>query len=265
VDIPRHLWERWLKKEGRDPQLAHDPRFIVAHIYTPRVSDVATNPNIPTEAALREEISRRFTENGLEVLSLRKGQVLSGRIPKESENEPLFWQAGLLVKEGLIPRKVAFDAKVSMETDGRIHIGSLSGDVAVYKVKGTSFVLAEYFLDFQDPQMKSRAVLGHSRYSTNTLSVTERVQPFSILGHNGEINTIDKLRRESAMLGIPPVKGGSDSQDLDRTIEGLMVQFGFSLMEAMEIVFPPITHIISALDPKMRQMYFLYRRFLGPL
>ncbi|MHB1756166.1 MAG: glutamate synthase-related protein [Leptospirillum sp.] len=265
VDIPRHLWERWLRKEGRDPQLAHDPRFIVAHIYTPRVSETAPNPKMPSESSLREEITRRFMENGLEVLSLRKGQVLSGRIPKESENEPLFWQAGLLVKEGLIPRKVAFDAKVNMETDGRIHIGSLSGDVAVYKVKGTSFVLAEYFLDFQDPQMKSRAVLGHSRYSTNTLSVTERVQPFSILGHNGEINTIDKLRRESAMLGIPPVKGGSDSQDLDRTIEGLMVQFGFSLMEAMEIVFPPITHIISALDPKMRQMYFLYRRFLGPL
>ncbi len=265
VDIPRHLWERWLKKEGQDPALANDPRFVVAHIYTPRNTGGQEHGSTPTESDLRAEMHRLFSENGFDILSLRKGQVLSGRIPKESENEPLFWQAGLLVREGLNPQRVAFDAKVRMESEGRIHIGSLSGDVAVYKVKGTSFVLSEYFLDFQDPQMKSRAVLGHSRYSTNTLSVTERVQPFSILGHNGEINTIDKLRRESAMLGIPPVKGGSDSQDLDRTIEGLMVQFGFSLMEAMEIVFPPITHIISALDPKMRQMYFLYRRFLGPL
>ncbi|MCL5259229.1 MAG: hypothetical protein M1532_01130 [Nitrospirae bacterium] len=129
----------------------------------------------------------------------------------------------------------------------------------------TPFWTADTFLDFQDPLLTSRVVLAHSRYSTNTLSVTERVQPFSVLGHNGEINTIDKLRRESAMLGIPPVKGGSDSQDLDRTIEGLMVQFGFSLMEAMEIVFPPITHIISSLEEAKRQMYFLYRRFLGPL
>lgn len=152
-----------------------------------------------------------------------------------------------------------------MEQEKEVHIGSLSPDVVVYKVKGTSYVLADTFLDFQDPLLTSRVVLAHSRYSTNTLSVTERVQPFSVLGHNGEINTIDKLRRESAMLGIPPVKGGSDSQDLDRTIEGLMVQFGFSLMEAMEIVFPPITHIISSLEEAKRQMYFLYRRFLGPL
>lgn len=251
MDIPRTLWQRWISKEGRDPSLALDSRFVVAHVYTTGGSD----------ASIRERLSKEFRENGFDVLCLRKGQVR--QMP--SGTEPSFWQIGLITQEGKNPKTTAFWAKVRMEKDREIHIGSLSPDVVVYKVKGTSYVLADIFLDFQDPLLKSRVVLAHSRYSTNTLSVTERVQPFSVLGHNGEINTIDKLRRESAMLGIPPVKGGSDSQDLDRTIEGLMVQFGFSLMEAVEIVFPPITHIISTLEEAKRQMYFLYRRFLGPL
>ena len=254
MDIPRTLWQRWLSKEDRDPELARDPRFVVAHVYTPH----------GPEGAIRETLARQFEKNGFDVLCLRKGQVI--RVHSDSgTQEPLFWQIGLLTHPDRDARTAAFWAKVDMEKEKEIHIGSLSPDVVVYKVKGTSYVLADTFLDFQDPLLKSGVVLAHSRYSTNTLSVTERVQPFSVLGHNGEINTIDKLRRESAMLGIPPVKGGSDSQDLDRTIEGLMVQFGFSLMEAMEIVFPPITHIIASLEESRRQMYFLYRRFLGPL
>lgn len=254
MDIPRNLWQRWLAREDRDPSLAMDPRFVVAHVYTSHGA----------ESVIREKLRKDFEKNGFEVLSLRKGQVLH-HSSQTRESEPLFWQIGLLALPGRDPRSVSFWAKVSMEQEKEVHIGSLSPDVVVYKVKGTSYVLSDTFLDFQDPLLTSRVVLAHSRYSTNTLSVTERVQPFSVLGHNGEINTIDKLRRESAMLGIPPVKGGSDSQDLDRTIEGLMVQFGFSLMEAMEIVFPPITHIISSLEEAKRQMYFLYRRFLGPL
>lgn len=254
MDIPRNLWQRWLAREDRDPSLAMDPRFVVAHVYTSHGA----------ESVIREKLRKDFEKSGFEVLALRKGQVLH-HSSQTRESEPLFWQIGLLALPGRDPRSVSFWAKVSMEQEKEVHIGSLSPDVVVYKVKGTSYVLSDTFLDFQDPLLTSRVVLAHSRYSTNTLSVTERVQPFSVLGHNGEINTIDKLRRESAMLGIPPVKGGSDSQDLDRTIEGLMVQFGFSLMEAMEIVFPPITHIISSLEEAKRQMYFLYRRFLGPL
>lgn len=49
--------------------------------------------------------------------------------------------------------------------------------------------------------------LGHNRYSTNTLSNFFRVQPFSILGHNGEINTIAKLRDQADMIHVPLTVG----------------------------------------------------------
>jgi len=255
MDIPKPLWRRWLVKEGCDPDLVDSPRFVAAHLYM-------RGDHPDNEAS---SLRRLFAEEGFEVLMVRRGQTLPKRVIPFPDNHPHFWQVALLCPEGADPLHATFWARTRLERDGILHIASLSPAVVVYKVKGTSFILSDYFLDFQDPQCRATLALGHSRYSTNTLSVTERVQPFSVLGHNGEINTIDKLRRESAMLGIPPVASGSDSQDLDRTLEGLMVQFGFSLIEAMEILFPPVTHIISALKPERRAMYFLYRRFLGPL
>ncbi len=255
LDIPKPLWRRWLQKEGKDGNLVEDPRFVAGHLYL--------RGDHPDNGA--DFIKKIFAEEGFEVLMVRRGQTLPRRVTPFPDNQPHFWQVALLSPPGSNPLHATFQARTRLERDGILHIASLSPTVVVYKVKGTSFILADYFLDFQDPQCQGTLVLGHSRYSTNTLSVTERVQPFSVLGHNGEINTIDKLRRESAMLGIPPVASGSDSQDLDRTLEGLMVQFGFSLIEAMEILFPPVTHIISALDDERKAMYFLYRRFLGPL
>ncbi|MDA8028230.1 MAG: glutamate synthase-related protein, partial [Nitrospiraceae bacterium] len=255
MDIPKPLWRRWLQKEGLEGSLVEDPRFVAGHLYL-RGDHPDNEPGF---------IKKIFREEGFEVLMVRKGQTLPKRVTPFPDNQPHFWQVALLSPAGANPLHATFQARTRLERDGILHIASLSPTVVVYKVKGTSFILSDYFLDFKDPQCQGTLVLGHSRYSTNTLSVTERVQPFSVLGHNGEINTIDKLRRESAMLGIPPVASGSDSQDLDRTLEGLMVQFGFSLIEAMEILFPPVTHIISALDEERKAMYFLYRRFLGPL
>ncbi|MGQ0519192.1 hypothetical protein ACT453_60245, partial [Bacillus sp. D-CC] len=58
-------------------------------------------------------------------------------------------------------------------------------------------------LYIQHPLIASTMTLGHNRYSTNTLSNFFRVQPFSVLGHNGEINTIAKLRDQAEMIHVP--------------------------------------------------------------
>ena len=71
-----------------------------------------------------------------------------------------------------------------------------------------------------------------------------RVQPFSVLGHNGEINTIARLRAEARMLGVPIRDDSSDSQDLNRLIETLIHRRGLSLPEAMELAVPPIVNEI---------------------
>ena len=108
----------------------------------------------------------------------------------------------------------------------------------------------------------SSITIGHSRYSTNTLPTVLRAQPFSLLGHNGEINTIARLREEARMLGIILPAGGSDSQDLNRTLEGLMFRYGLTLFEAMEMVFPPIFSEMERMSPELQSMYDWFRRFL---
>src|SRR4029079_16974795 len=134
--------------------------------------------------------------------------------------------------------RVLFD--VAVEIEGRLdaHVASLSADTCVYKVMGAPEVLQRYFQDLSDPRCETASLLGHNRYSTNTWPSFMRVQPFSVLGHNGEINTIARLRAEAQMLGVPIHPDGSDSQDLNRTIETLVNQQGLSLPEAMELAVP---------------------------
>ena len=110
---------------------------------------------------------------------------------------------------------------------------------------GAPKVLGAYYPDLSDERFETIGCFGHNRYSTNTWPSFKRVQPFGVLGHNGEINTIAQLRQEARMLGVPIGEGNSDSQDLNRTIETLIRRNGLSLPEAMEMVVPPIVDEIA--------------------
>jgi glutamate synthase (NADPH) large chain len=107
-------------------------------------------------------------------------------------------------------------------------------------------------------------VIGHNRYSTNTWPSFKRVQPFSLLGHNGEINTIAKLRQEARMLNVPIHPDGSDSQDLNRTVESLVHRGSLSLVEALELVLPPIVNEIKQLPDELGPFYMYLRQAFGP-
>ena len=125
-------------------------------------------------------------------------------------------------------------------------------------------MLQGYFEDLSDPRCETVSLLGHNRYSTNTWPSFMRVQPFSVLGHNGEINTVARLRAESRMLGVPIRDDSSDSQDLNRTIETLIHRRGLSLPEAMELAVPPIVNEIRQFPEELRGFYMYLRQAMGP-
>ncbi|HEV2791886.1 MAG TPA: glutamate synthase-related protein, partial [Solirubrobacterales bacterium] len=85
-----------------------------------------------------------------------------------------------------------------------------------------------------------------------------------VLGHNGEINTIQQLRQEAKMLAVPIQPGSSDSQDLNRTIDTLVSREGFSLAEAMEMVLPPIIEEIRGLPEDLHSFYLYLHQTMGP-
>ncbi len=256
TDIPRQIWAEILSKADVSPDLAYNPGFAVGHLLIER-PDLERNPE------LQNAILERIREAGMKLLVERPAPVRSEVLASRARaDEPLMWQLALHdVDPKTLPGRL-FSLQVALEDAFPVHVTSLSSDVAAYKVHGAPEILSRYFPELKRRDFLSQVTIGHSRYSTNTLPTVLRAQPFSLLGHNGEINTIARLREEARMMGIPLTKGGSDSQDLNRTLEGLIHSFGLTLFEAMEMVFPPIFSIMDQMEPEQMAMYTWFRRFL---
>jgi glutamate synthase (NADPH/NADH) large chain len=258
TDIPRALWEKKLAEAGLDGKLAYDERFSVAHIFVPRKLDISV-------AEIQGHIREMFRQHEVTILLERENATDNSVLgPNGLNDEPTFWQiAALCEKSGVKVADHLFELHIAIESRFYVHVASLSNVTAAYKVMGAASILPKYFDDTRDPLFAAQVTIGHNRYSTNTLSNFFRVQPFSLLGHNGEINTIKKMRLEAEMIGVPLVDGGSDSQDMNRTIETFIHRFGMSLFEAMELVFPPIINEMKQFRPELQDLYVYYRQIWG--
>ena len=255
TDIPRRLWSRKLSQASLRATLAVLPGFWVGHLFVPSQADTPD---------LHNDIYTAFEQAGLNLIYQQTGrtrhEVLGGNARL---SPPTFWQiAGHDEFPDLEKRLLAI--QVSLEKQFPIHFLSLSPHVVVYKMRGSVEALARYYLDLQDHNYDTSVVLCHARYSTNTFSSFERAQPFALLGHNGEINTISRLRVEAEQIGAVLPPEGSDSQDLDRTLHTLCANYGLDLIEAMETIFPPVPFELDQLPAEQRAVYTRIRQSFGP-
>jgi glutamate synthase domain-containing protein 2/glutamate synthase domain-containing protein 1/glutamate synthase domain-containing protein 3 len=134
------------------------------------------------------------------------------------------------------------------------YIVSLSRTTVVYKGLLAPNELAHFYLDLADPRYASAFAIFHQRYSTNTFPSWSLAQPFRLLAHNGEINTIQGNRnwmqaREASMISqhwgndfhdlLPIIQsGGSDSAQLDNMLE-LLTLAERDLLHSMQMLIPP--------------------------
>ncbi len=256
LDIPRKIWAEEVRAGGHDPSLALDDAFAVAHVFVERSQDLEKIQHDARELA---------GQGGFRILAERLGAVASSALgPTAREEEPHFWQLAGLVADASRREHVLFDLLIELEQKLGLHVPSFSATTCVYKVMGAPNVLGEYYPDLSDERFETIGCFGHNRYSTNTWPSFKRVQPFSVLGHNGEINTIEQLRQEARLLRVPIEPGSSDSQDLNRTIDTLVSRDGFSLAEAMEMVVPPIVAEIRSLPAELHRFYMYLRQAMGP-
>jgi glutamate synthase (ferredoxin) len=117
--------------------------------------------------------------------------------------------------------------------DRDVYVVSSSFRTITYKALVAADLLAEFYPDLRDPALEAPFIVFHQRYSTNTAPTWERAQPFRMLCHNGEINTIagnaNRMRAREGQLGLSPAEerlfqpafdeGGSDSAILDEVAE----------------------------------------------
>ncbi len=255
TDIPRRLWARVLSQVGLRASLATDPGFWVGHVFIPRQIDLDT---------ARDVINAHFSAAGLSLLIERPGRVLPEALGRHArDSAPVFWQiAGHADVPDLEARLLA--VRTELEEALQLHFASLSASTVVYKARGSVEMLTQFYPDLHDREYHTAIVLCHARYSTNTVSTFERVQPFALLGHNGEINTISRFRQEAGQLGVHLALGNSDSQDVDRVLHALCVDYGLDPVEAIELIFPPVPHEVEAMPAALRAVYRRMRHAFGP-
>ena len=162
--------------------------------------------------------------------------------------------------------------------DKDFYICSLSSKNIIYKGMLTSGQLRRYFPDLSSPYFTSGLALVHSRFSTNTFPTWSLAQPFRLLAHNGEINTIRGNRgwmkaRESVLnseaLGditdLRPIvqEGMSDSASLDNVFEFLMMS-GLSLPQAMAILVPESFNDKNPISEDLKAFYEYHSILMEP-
>ena len=126
---------------------------------------------------------------------------------------------------------------------------SLSANSINYKALTRSKDLDRFYLDLQNPSYKTRFVLYHRRFSTNTKTSWDKVQPFRLIGHNGEINTIAGNRSwaysRERYLGLREDEllthaGISDSGSFNEMVEALMYRSSIPNVEdILALMMPP--------------------------
>ncbi len=256
TDIPRAIWTDVLRAAGVEPALARSDRFAVGHLFIPPADHEAD------EAAVRRILARY----GIAILAERHETTETGALGRRGRiEEPRFWQLGVLAPgRGGAASRVLYEAGAEIERLTGATIVSLSRHSAVYKLRGAGDQLRRYFSDLADERFATSMAFGHNRYATNTSTSFDRVQPFASFAHNGEINTIARLREEAHALRLPLSRGGSDSQDVDAVLRGLVLRLRLTPIEAIELLFPPIVNEIKRMPPELQDIYVQARASFGP-
>ena len=156
-----------------------------------------------------------------------------------------------------------------LEADKAFYIASFSAKVVCYKGLMMPVDLPHFYKDLSDPNLETAICVFHQRFSTNTLPKWPLAQPFRMLAHNGEINTILGNRNWSVartpkfkspllpdLEEITPLvnRTGSDSSSLDNMLELLAVG-GMPLHRAVRMLVPPAWNNVEDRDPQERAFF----------
>ncbi|MDR0413411.1 MAG: glutamate synthase large subunit [Dysgonamonadaceae bacterium] len=240
-------------------------------------------------ALCMEVLQSSIEQEGLKLLATRQVPVNSdilGEISRShepvirqlfvvGENQPEVLERKLY----LVRKKVEKKIRQSALNDKRsFYLVSLSTRRIIYKGMLTSTQLRNYFPDLASPYFTSGLALVHSRFSTNTFPSWDLAQPFRLLGHNGEINTIRGNRywmeaRES-ILSVPELgrrddlfpivqQGMSDSASLDNVLEYL-VMAGFSLPHALSMLIPESWNSKNPISDELKAIYEYHSIIMEP-
>ena len=250
------------------------------------------NVFLPTDPTARTRIKRAISliaeEESLTILGWREVPVHPEDLGSQARaNMPaiqqLFVQSTRTTESGDLLADIALDRQTfrlrkRAERELEIYFVSLSCRTLVYKGMVTTLQLEPFYPDLSDERFASTLALVHSRYSTNTFPSWPLAQPFRMIAHNGEINTVQGNRNwmrarqsqlECELLGdvaplLPIVTpGASDSASFDEVVELLSLS-GRSLPHAIMMMVPEAWENQTDLDDERRDFYEYHSMLMEP-
>jgi glutamate synthase domain-containing protein 2/glutamate synthase domain-containing protein 1/glutamate synthase domain-containing protein 3 len=221
---------------------------------------------------LRDEGSRAAIENacaaeGLGLGGWREVPVVPAALGEQARRTmPRIEQLVLLQPFGMKVDEAetrAYRARKRAEAAGAGYVVSLSFRTVTYKALCAADQLAAFYPDLLDPALTVPFGIFHQRFSTNTEPSWERAQPFRLLCHNGEINSIDGNVTWMRARGFTLEEDGSDSTLLDNALE-LLVRGGRDVRHAMSMLIPAAAEADPQVDEGVRTFYRYHSTLLEP-
>ena len=234
---------------SRDEAVAESQRAVLSEELTKQGLVVAGWRHIPTDPECLGPIALKSLPTFNHVF------VNNTDLPIEQVNAKLF----------IARRK----AEIRLAGDKSFYVASLSTTVLSYKGLMMPVDLPRFFADLADERLETAICVFHQRFSTNTMPVWPLAQPFRMLAHNGEINTIVGNRNWSVartpkfitpllpeLQELKPLvnRTGSDSSSLDNMLE-ILTLGGMELHRAIRMLVPPAWQNVEHMDPDLRAFY----------
>ena len=287
IQIPDQLYRRWA--EGQGLTLPPPGDYAVAMCFMPQ--DEAAR------AFITEQFEKFIAKEGQRLIGWRDvpttpeglGQAVLAMMPvirqcfiARGDNCPdqdAFERKLIVIRKQTQNPLKALAAKHRMPALEQLYMPSFSSRTVVYKGLLLANQVGSFYDDLRDPDCVSALGLVHQRFSTNTFPSWRLAQPFRLIAHNGEINTLrgninwmNARRRtmESALLGSDLDKlwpiiphGQSDTACLDNALE-LLLLGGYSLAHAMMILIPEAWAGNALMEPKRRAFYEYHAALMEP-
>ncbi|MBM3946184.1 MAG: glutamate synthase subunit alpha, partial [SAR202 cluster bacterium] len=272
TQLPMKLLRRELERSGAGRTRFEAGDLALGMMFLPRQTAEATRAvALVNEALQHEHLSALWwrqvpvdpTALGDKALSTMPDvrQVLVPRPPA---------MAGAAFERAIYLARKGMEAGANHEKLDGFYIPSFSTETVVYKGLMVAPQLDKFYPDLLDPDYETALAVFHQRYSTNTFPTWHLAQPFRLLGHNGEINTLqgnanwtrarepeltsqlwgDRVRDLAPMIQ----DGGSDSAQLDNVVEALL-RSGRDVLHAFCMLVPEAWESMPSLDPRWRAFY----------
>ena len=286
TQIPAPLFYR--EAASRGLRLERGQPFAVGAFFLPRSDDALCRATGIIEDVLRAEgaavLGWRDVPVDPDVLGAGARatlpairQVILAPPTDGGRRDEAAWERALYLARRTIERRIA-EAGASPALEP-FFVCSLSCRTLVYKALLTGTQLAGFYPDLVSPDYETAIAIFHQRYSTNTTSSWPLAQPFRMLAHNGEINTLwgnrNAMRAREPALATPvwgaaverlkPViwAEGSDSASLDNVLE-LLVRSGREPVHALMMLVPEAHEGAVEMEPALRGFYEFHEGLVEP-